>query len=72
MTDDPLASSSPLETTRPLCSVPEQPPLGVIEEVHGPVIDILCSRLPPLHRAVYFCVAAGQIDRSSSMAGELA
>ncbi|MEF8701438.1 MAG: hypothetical protein V5B33_19440 [Candidatus Accumulibacter sp. UW20] len=56
MTDDPLASPSPLETTRPLCSVSEQPPLGVIEEVHGPVIDILCSRLPPLHQAVYVCL----------------
>jgi len=28
----------------------------VIEEVHGPVIDILCSRLPPLHQAVYVCL----------------
>ncbi len=28
-------------------------PLGVIEEVHGPVIDILCFRLPPLHRALF-------------------
>ena len=27
----------------------------MIEEVHGPVIDILCSRLPPLHRALYVC-----------------
>jgi flagellar biosynthesis/type III secretory pathway ATPase len=36
--------------------IPEQAPLGVIEEVHGPVIDILCSRLPPLHQAVYVCL----------------
>lgn len=28
-------------------------PLGVIEEVQGSVIDILCSDLPPLHRAIY-------------------
>ncbi len=28
----------------------------MIEEVHGPVIDILCSRLPPLHQAVYVCL----------------
>ncbi len=28
-------------------------PLGVIEEIHGPVIDILCRRLPPLHQALY-------------------
>jgi F-type H+-transporting ATPase subunit beta len=30
---------------------------GVIEEVHGPVIDIRCSRLPPLHRARYDCAS---------------
>lgn len=35
---------------------PLPPPLGVIEEVHGPVIDILCERLPPLHQAVFVCV----------------
>jgi F-type H+-transporting ATPase subunit beta len=28
----------------------------VIEEVHGPVIDVLCDRLPPLHQAVYVCL----------------
>lgn len=38
------------------CPAPGAPPLGVIEEVHGPVIDILCTRLPPLHRALYVCV----------------
>ncbi len=27
-------------------------PLGQIEEVHGPVIDILCDRLPTLHQAL--------------------
>ncbi|GAB2902426.1 F0F1 ATP synthase subunit beta [Uliginosibacterium flavum] len=27
-------------------------PIGVIEEVHGPVIDIQCQRLPPLHQAL--------------------
>lgn len=35
---------------------PLPPPLGVIEEVHGPVIDILCERLPPLHQAVFVCL----------------
>ena len=40
----------------PLCPAPDGVPLGVIEEVHGPVIDILCSRLPPLHRALYACL----------------
>jgi F-type H+-transporting ATPase subunit beta len=27
--------------------------IGTIEEVRGPVVDILCDRLPPLHRALY-------------------
>jgi len=56
MTDDLLVLPSAIATARPSCPVPEQPPLGVIEEVHGPVIDILCSRLPPLHQAVYVCL----------------
>ena len=38
------------------CPVPAPSPLGVIEEVHGPVIDILCDRLPPLHQALYVCL----------------
>jgi F-type H+-transporting ATPase subunit beta len=33
-------------------SAAREEPLGVIEEVHGPVVDILCSRLPPLHQAL--------------------
>lgn len=49
-------ASSPFETARPCCPPPNAPPLGVIEEVHGPVIDILCDRLPPLHQAVYVCL----------------
>lgn len=49
-------ASSPFETSRPCCPPPNAPPLGVIEEVHGPVIDILCDRLPPLHQAVYVCL----------------
>lgn len=40
----------------PSCPDPEHPALGVIEEVHGPVIDILCYRLPPLHQALYVCL----------------
>jgi len=28
-------------------------PIGTIEEVHGPVIDIVCDRLPPLHQALF-------------------
>ena len=30
-------------------------PVGIIEEVHGPVVDVVCDRLPPLHQAL-FCV----------------
>ncbi|MBI5626986.1 MAG: F0F1 ATP synthase subunit beta, partial [Nitrosomonadales bacterium] len=25
----------------------------MIEEVHGPVIDVVCDRLPPLHQALF-------------------
>ena len=32
------------------------PPLGVIEEIHGPVIDVRCDRLPPLHQALFVCI----------------
>ncbi len=28
-------------------------PIGVIEQVHGPVVDLACRSLPPLHQAVY-------------------
>ncbi len=34
-------------------------PIGVIEEVHGPVVDVICDRLPPLHQAL-FCVVDQQ------------
>ena len=37
------------------CPLPADVPLGVVEEIHGPVVDILCTRLPPLYRAVYVC-----------------
>ncbi|MDD2991467.1 MAG: F0F1 ATP synthase subunit beta [Zoogloea sp.] len=46
----------PIAPSRLACPVPAGPPLGVIEEVHGPVIDILCTRLPALHQAVYVCL----------------
>ncbi len=26
--------------------------IGTIDEVHGPVVDIACSFLPPLHQAL--------------------
>ena len=28
-------------------------PIGVIEEIQGPVVDIVCDRLPPLHQALF-------------------
>ncbi|SFP95531.1 F-type H+-transporting ATPase subunit beta [Nitrosomonas cryotolerans] len=28
-------------------------PIGVIEEIHGPVVDVVCDRLPPLHQALF-------------------
>ena len=33
--------------------------IGTIEEVHGPVVDIVCDRLPPLHQALY-CALDGE------------
>lgn len=56
MIAEPSLSFSPTETARPTCPLPDSSALGVIEEVHGPVIDILCDRLPPLHQAVYVCL----------------
>ena len=32
---------------------PADEPIGMIEEVHGPVIDVVCDRLPPLHQALF-------------------
>jgi F-type H+/Na+-transporting ATPase subunit beta len=31
----------------------ETEPIGVIEEIQGPVVDIVCDRLPPLHQALF-------------------
>jgi F-type H+-transporting ATPase subunit beta len=28
-------------------------PIGTVAEVNGPVVDVACTRLPPLHRALY-------------------
>ena len=30
--------------------------IGTISEVHGPVVEIVCDRLPPLHQALYASV----------------
>ena len=32
---------------------PANEPIGMIVEVHGPVIDVVCDRLPPLHQALF-------------------
>ncbi|MDA8092938.1 MAG: F0F1 ATP synthase subunit beta [Betaproteobacteria bacterium] len=36
----------------------EQDPLGTVVEIQGPVIDIACEALPPLHRALVAYVGA--------------
>jgi len=55
MADFTLSPALP-ESIGPSCPAPGLPPLGVIEEIHGPVIDIVCDRLPPLHQALYVCM----------------
>ena len=30
--------------------------IGTISEVHGPVVDIVCEYLPPLHQALFACI----------------
>ncbi len=34
----------------------QRPPIGTIAEVHGPVVDIRCELLPPLHQALFACL----------------
>jgi len=36
-----------------------QPPIGNVVEVHGPVVDITCELLPPLHRALKVAIDSG-------------
>src|SRR5690606_36828018 len=50
--EQPPPMSAPAAPANPRYP-PLPPPLGVIEEVHGPVIDSLCERLPPLREAVF-------------------
>lgn len=33
-------------------TAPSIAPIGHITEIHGPVVDIACETLPPLHRAL--------------------
>lgn len=44
--------SAGTHTSPSLCPESDRPAIGVIEEVHGPVIDIVCQRLPPLHQSL--------------------
>lgn len=32
---------------------PTNDPIGFIEEVHGPVVDMVCDHLPPLHQSLF-------------------
>ena len=41
------------------CAASASPPLGVIDEVQGAVVDIVCSTLPPLHRELYISLGSG-------------
>ena len=42
-----------VSSRRPVSQVPlSSEPVGHIVEIHGPVVDIACDRLPPLHRAL--------------------
>ncbi len=37
--------------TQPIQSTND--PIGFIEEVHGPVVDMVCNHLPPLHQSLF-------------------
>ena len=47
-----LMESAPVEQITQSMQ-PADEPIGMIEEVHGPVIDVVCDRLPPLHQALF-------------------
>ena len=38
---------------------PARVPIGRVAEVHGPVVDIACETLPPLHRALQLSIDGG-------------
>jgi len=54
--DDCFSSNCHHQDRAPGCQVSVLSPLGVIEEVQGAVIDVICSNLPPLYRAIYACL----------------
>ncbi len=39
------------QATQPIQS--SNKPIGFIEEVHGPVVDMVCDHLPPLHQSLF-------------------
>ena len=40
---------------------PELSAIGQVVAVHGPVVDIGCDRLPPLHRALFATVHGDRV-----------
>ena len=36
----------------PDTAIPDPQPLGHVAEIHGPVVDVVCAALPPLHQAL--------------------
>jgi len=38
---------------------PARAPIGRVAEIHGPVVDIACETLPPLHRALQLAIDGG-------------
>lgn len=51
-----MSISDPFAIIPPSCREPGSLPLGVIQEILGPVVDIHCYHLPPLHQALYVCL----------------
>ena len=52
MNDTPASHAIPTAPT-------PTPPIGHVVEVHGPVVDIACEILPPLHRALEIQIDGG-------------
>lgn len=46
-------NDSPAPVAGPATSADPRPPIGLIKEVQGPVVDITCSVLPAINRALY-------------------
>ena len=48
-------AATPFATNAPSSA----PAIGRVVEVHGPVVDIACETLPPLHRALTVSIDGG-------------